>query len=212
MSVPKPEGPWLRPGETLVCFGDSLTAAENGYVKFLQEALSPQGIRVINAGLGGDKTPAALTRLKSDVIDRKPSAVSIFFGHNDAVIGRGIWRDEPTVSPTTFGENLRWIIHLCRLQGGISKFSINTTMPRMEGERFWEYGDVRSPYCQAARRAADAMDALLVPLDAIFADLRERNIQRLSPEGLLYTVDGLHMNEEGYRIVADAMLCAWGMH
>ena len=211
MSVPKEEGPWLQPGETLVCFGDSLTAAEDGYVKILQQALQPQGITVINAGLGGDKTPAALTRLKSDVIDRKPSAVSIFFGHNDSVIGRGVWRDEPTVSPQTFEENLRWIIHLCRLQGGIAKFSINTTMPRMEGQRFLEYGDVRNAYCQAARHAADAMNARLVPLDAVFADLREQNFGRLSPEGLLYTRDGLHMNEEGNRIIADTMLRTWGM-
>ena len=211
MSVPNETGPWLRPGETLVCFGDSLTSAEEGYVKILQQTLQPQGIRVINAGEGGDKTPRALARLQRDVIDRKPSAVSIYFGNNDSVIGRGIWRDEPTVSPVTFEENLRWIIHLCRLQGGIEKFSINTTMPRIEGQRFLDYGDVRNAYCQAARHAADAMNARLVPLDAVFADLREKNIGRISPEGLLYTRDGLHLNEEGNRITADTMLRTWGM-
>lgn len=211
MSIPKEEGPWLYGGETLLCFGDSLTAAANGYVKFLQETLQLRGVRVINAGLGGDKTPQALTRLKADVIEKKPDAVSIFFGNNDAVIGRGVWRDEPVVSPRTFEENLKWIIHLCRLLGGIRKFSINTLTNRMEGRSYLDFGDIRREYCQAARRAADDMNTRLVPLDAVFADLREKNYARLSPEGLLYTRDGLHMNEEGYRIIADAMLREWNM-
>jgi len=211
MSIPKEEGPWLHAGQTVLCFGDSLTAAANGYVKYLQEKLQFRGIQVINAGLGGDKTPQALSRLRTDVIDRKPDAVSIFFGNNDAVIGRGEWRDEPLVSPVTFGENLQWIIHLCRLQGGIRKFSINTLTDRMEGKQYLDFGDCRGEYCLAARRTADLMNTVLVPLDAVFRDLRERNIDRISPEGLLYTRDGIHMNDEGNRIIADTMLREWNL-
>lgn len=211
MSIPKDEGPWLHAGDVLLCFGDSLTAAANGYVKFLRENLQLRGVQVINAGFPGDKTPYALTRLKSDVIDKKPSAVSIFFGNNDAIIGRGVWRDEPVVSPLTFEENLKWIIHLCRLLGGIEKFSINTLTDRMEGRQFLDFGDIRAPYCAAARHAADAMNARLVPLDSVFTGLHEKNSARLSPEGYLYTKDGLHMNEEGYRIIAETMLREWNM-
>ena len=211
MSIPKIEGPWLKAGDVLVCFGDSLTSAANGYVKFLQETLQLRGVKVINAGYPGDKTPYALTRLRTDVIEKKPTAVSLFFGNNDAIIGRGVWRDEPLISPLTFEENLKWIIHLCRLLGGIEKFSINTLTLRMEGRQFLDFGDVRPAYCQAARSAADAMNAQLVPLDAVFAELREKNYARLSPEGLLYTKDGLHMNEEGYRIIAETMLREWKM-
>ena len=211
MSIPKEEGPWLHAGDVLVCFGDSLTASANGYVKFLQETLQLRGIQVINAGYPGDKTPYALTRLRKDVIEKKPTAVSLFFGNNDAIIGRGIWRDEPRISPLTFEENLKWIIHLCRLLGGIEKFSINTLTNRMEGRQFLDFGDTRAAYCLAARNAADAMNARLVPLDSVFAELREKNFARVSPEGLLYTSDGLHMNEAGYRIIAETMLREWKM-
>ena len=211
MSVPKEEGPWLHAGDVLVCFGDSLTAAANGYVKFLQETLQLRGVNVINAGYPGDKTPYALTRLRKDVIEKKPTAVSLFFGNNDAIIGRGVWRDEPRISPLTFEENLKWIIHLCRLLGGIEKFSINTLTNRMEGRQFLDFGDSRAAYCLAARNAADAMNARLVPLDSVFTELREKNFARLSPDGLLYTTDGLHMNEDGYRIIAETMLCEWKM-
>lgn len=60
------EKPFLEPGDRLVCFGDSLTARPNGYFHFLKEALEPKGIELINSGLGGDKMPAALTRLERD--------------------------------------------------------------------------------------------------------------------------------------------------
>ena len=55
------------------------------------------------------------------------------------------------------------------------------------------------------------MNTRLVPLDAVFRDLRERNIDRISPEGLLYTKDGIHMNDEGYRIIAETMLREWNL-
>ena len=211
MSVPKPEGPWLKQGETLLCFGDSLTANTKGYVSCLQNYLEPKGIRVLNAGLGGDKTPFALTRLKAEVIALKPDAVSIFFGANDAVIGRGEWRDEPVVSPLTYKENLMWIVHICRLLGGIQKFSINTLPGRMEGKAFLEFGDCRTPYCQAAREAADRMNTRLVPLDTVFQLAWEENRAKVSAEGLLHTTDGIHMTPPANELIAKTMLREWNL-
>ena len=66
--------PWLKEGETLLCFGDSLTASKVGYVKYLTEKLGAKGIKVINGGLSGDKTPMALTRIRQDVAEKKPDA------------------------------------------------------------------------------------------------------------------------------------------
>lgn len=203
--------PWLKKGETLVCFGDSLTEAPEGYVSYLQEKLEPAGIKVINAGLGGDKSPAALMRLRSDVIDLKPDAVSIFFGNNDGVIGRGCWADEPVISPEAFRDNLVWIVHLCRLYGNISKFSINTTPLRPESSQFMDFGFAYLPYARAARDAADLARTLLVPLDAVFYDGWLKNAQNAAPDGKLFTRDGLHMKPEGYKLIADSMLKVWNM-
>ena len=210
--VPKDDKPFLLPGETLVCFGDSLTQAKEGYVSVLQKELEKRSIKVINAGLGGDKTPAALTRLQEKVIDLAPDAVSLFFGSNDALIGKGKWRDEPTVDPVTYEDNLCWIIHLCRLRSEkIRKFSINTILPRFEGHVYREFGLCSTPYCQAARRAADRMNARLVSLDVLFERLWQLNAAKASQDGLLYTIDGCHMTPEGYEIIAEAMLKEWNL-
>jgi lysophospholipase L1-like esterase len=198
--------PWLKKNETVICFGDSMTAPKDGYVALLAEALKPLKIRVINAGLGGDKTPAALTRLDRDVIARKPDAVSIFLGGNDGVIGHGRWADEPRVTPEAYRCNLVWIIHLCRLKG-IKKFSI--TPPLYYEDPLWtEYGEPFSLYRLAARQAADEMGARLVSADVAFQQEWQKHPGH---SGMLLTVDGAHLNAAGHRVVADATLRAWKM-
>ena len=199
--------PWLNDNETLVCFGDSLTAAPAGYVRLLADALRPRGIKVINAGRGGDKTPWALTRLVPDVIERKPDAVSIFLGTNDCVIGRGRWADEPRVSPETYHGNLVWIVYLCR-QAGIRKFSITPPLWRFEGAAWAEFGEAMLPYRQAARDAADECRARFVPADIAVANEWAKHPGHT---GLLLTTDGTHLNEAGCRLLTDTLLSSWNL-
>ncbi|MDD2404215.1 MAG: GDSL-type esterase/lipase family protein [Victivallaceae bacterium] len=202
---------WLEKGDTLICFGDSITASTNGYVGMLQEHLAAKGIKVINAGRGGDKTPWALTRLHKDVIESGGSAVSFFFGANDSIIGRGEWVNEPTVSPNTFKENLKWMVHLCRLFSSIRKFSIATPAGEMEGKLYQNYGEIRRNYCLAAREAADEAGTCLVPLDSVFRREWEQNALQSDEHGLLHTKDGIHMRESGNRLIANAMLKTWNL-
>lgn len=201
--------PWLAKGEKLVCFGDSLTAAQDGYVKILEDKLKKQKIKVINAGFGGDKTPAALARVRADVIALKPDAVSIFLGANDAAVGRGVWADEPRVEPAAYKSNLIWIIHLCRL-AGIRKFSIATPAWHFEGAALENNGGVMPFYSIAAREAADEADARLVPLDAAFAREWLTHGSR-AKSGMLLTRDGTHMTPAGNELIAATMLSAWKM-
>ena len=208
----KLQSPWLSQGETLVCFGDSLTAAESGYMSILETKLSERGIKVINAGLGGDKTPAALTRLDSAVGVHKPDAVSIFLGANDAAVGRGIWADEPIVPPECYQGNLEWMVHLLRLKYQVKKFSIATPLWRFEGETYAMHGDILFAYRLAARSAADKMGTLLVPLDTVWENAVIKNESRRDPDtGYLLTRDGTHPNQEGYGIIAEAFLKYWQM-
>jgi lysophospholipase L1-like esterase len=199
--------PWLDKGEKLVCFGDSLTAAQDGYVKILEAKLKKLKVKVINSGLGGDKTPAALARLRSDVIALKPDAVSIFLGANDAAVGRGVWADEPRVEPEAYKNNLIWIVHLCRL-AGIKKFSIATPAWQFEGAALADSGNVLPIYCLAAREAADESGSRLVPLDAEFANEWQLHGSR-AKSGMLLTRDGVHMTPRGNEIIAAAMLATW---
>lgn len=200
--------PWLKEGETLVCYGDSITAGKNYYVKYLKEALEPRGIKVVNAGVSGDKTPMALTRIK-DVAALKPDAVLFFFGANDSVIGRGRWRDEPVVEPTTFRDNLVWMMHYFKLKTPVRKFAIVAPTGRCEGAARGEFGDICRGYQQAAREAADRMDAVLIPLDFEFETIRAK--EGKGPNDLLLTADGVHFSAYGSQRAADLMLRCWNL-
>lgn len=201
-------GAWLEPGETLLCFGDSLTA-QGGYVKELQARLAAKNVKVVNGGLGGDKTPTALVRLQKVVDDAKPDAVLIFFGANDAVIGKGRWGDEPKVSPACYRDNLEWIIHYCRLHTHIRKYSIAPPTGSIEGPAGYPFGDIRREYCLMAREAADFSNAVFVPLDSVFEHARASLPE--DGKGHKLTVDGIHLNEKGDKLAAEAMLDAWNM-
>ena len=72
-------------GETIICFGDSLTSgygASEGmdYPARLSRML---GRPVINAGVAGDTTGSALERVQSDVLSHSPRIVLITLGGND---------------------------------------------------------------------------------------------------------------------------------
>ena len=203
--------PWLDSGETLVLFGDSLTAAADGYASVPEKRFSPKGVRVINMGRGGDKTPSALTRL-NDVCDCKPDAVSIFFGTNDALIGHGIRADEPVVSPAACYDNLCWIVHLLRLRCGVRKFSIATPLWKFEGNICLEFGDCLTEYRMMARKASETMKTLPVLPDTAFELASREEAELRSPEtGLQFTVDGIHSGIHGAGIIADTFSETWNM-
>lgn len=92
---PKPIVTNARPqGENIICFGDSLTfgtGASQGkdYPSQLSELIKRP---VINAGVPGDTTERALTRLEEDVLSRSPRIVCLTLGGND--LKNGVPKDE----------------------------------------------------------------------------------------------------------------------
>lgn len=200
------KGKFLEKGETLVCLGDSITAAKNGYVSILQQKLPDN--KVINAGVPGEKTANAMMRFKTDVLAHKPDAVSIFFGANDAIIGRREWGDEPMLSPEAYRSNIVWMIHIARLNG-VKKFSVTVPFPEYEGEAaLSKYGTILQQYCQAARQAADEMHTYLVALDALY---NQKWRQNFTHEGFLLTSDGIHPTIETHNLIAEKFLKDWNI-
>ena len=88
IAVPSPTG------ETVICFGDSLTygtgaSPDTSYPAYLSRSITEQ---VINAGVPGNTTADALERLDRDVLAHDPKIVLITLGGNDLM--RDVPRDE----------------------------------------------------------------------------------------------------------------------
>lgn len=198
--------PWLEAGETLVCYGDSITALR-GYFDIVSNRLALAGVKVINAGRSGDNSATALMRI-DEVVEKNPDAVMIFFGTNDSAAGRGRWVGEPSIEPETYRDNMLWMIHHLR-RNGVKKFSVVATAGRIEGACYLEFGKRRDLYNLMVRQVAERSGARFVPLDIVFDAAREG--RSADANGRIFTTDDVHLTSEGSALAAETMLKAWCM-
>lgn len=194
--------PTTRPAAvgTVVCFGDSITAA--GYPDRLAEVL---GTKVVNAGVGGNTTAMALKRIDKDVLARRPDVVVIFFGTNDSRLAEpDVW-----VPVDKYEANLARIVDLCR-DAGATKVVLCTPPPidatayfkRHKKEKFDAAGGlekVLADYRAAVERVGEAKKAPVVDLN-----------RRLADDPAWRAADGVHPTADGTRtiarLVAEALL------
>lgn len=100
------------PGRAVVCFGDSLTAGMGaGPGEDIASRLgSALGRAVVNAGVSGDTTAAALARVPADVLAHGPGIVVVCLGGNDFLRGVPVERA---------GENLGAIVRAIHDSGAM---------------------------------------------------------------------------------------------
>ena len=94
----------LGQGERIAFLGDSITqagAGPNGYARLIDEAIAKGkpdlGVKVIYAGISGNRVPDLQKRLDRDVLSKKPTVVFIYIGINDvwhSQHGRGTPKDQ----------------------------------------------------------------------------------------------------------------------
>lgn len=76
----------MRPGDVIVCVGDSVTAAGvyDGFLQAMLDRLYPEaGIRIVNRGQGGQTAGAATGLLRSAMDAEHPTPATFMFGVND---------------------------------------------------------------------------------------------------------------------------------
>ena len=177
-----------------VAFGDSITdgyGVPRGFVSFLTEQISiihpDLDLLTINTGMSGDTSQGGLYRLGRDVIEHQPDLVTINFGVNDAFSG---------ISPVQFSDNLRDMAS--RIQGaGCHRLLLLSCEAIPEN---WAERQVL-PYWEAMRAVAEEVGC-------VYADAHGRWVQELRggrPESDLIISGDLHPNEEGHRLIAEAV-------
>jgi lysophospholipase L1-like esterase len=160
-------------GETIICFGDSLTygtGASKG-MDYPTQLSRLVGRPVINAGVPGDTTATALNRLDG-LLEKRPRVVLITLGGND--LKNGIPRQ------TAFA-NLRAIIR--SIQAGGALVIIGGIDIPFYGKGFGE----------SYRKLAEASGAVLVP--NVFAGIMGRRSlmsDPIHPNSQGYTIMAQH--------------------
>ncbi|MCM2316564.1 MAG: arylesterase [Thermoanaerobaculia bacterium] len=131
-------------GSSVVAFGDSLTAGygvSNGE-DYPSKLSARTGVAILNAGVSGDTTEAALARIDEDVLSRGPRIVIVGLGGNDFL--RGV----PIAATET---NLRTIVRKIQGAGGMVVL-LGFTFP-----------SISSNYGKMYERVAEEEGCLLVP-------------------------------------------------
>jgi lysophospholipase L1-like esterase len=98
----------LRPGDAVVCLGDSMTSDFQSWAEILAAVLHQvrPDLVVRNEGRSGDTTTDLLSRFAAAVPPHRPAVVLVLIGAND---GRrhAPWPAEPEVSDEETGRNVR---------------------------------------------------------------------------------------------------------
>lgn len=160
-------------GQTIVCFGDSLTEGVGAgpgedYPSVLARLI---GAPVVNAGRSGDTTAAALGRLSGEVLERSPRLVIVLLGGNDFL------RQFP-IGETK--KNMEEIIRRIQERGA---------MVVIAGIKLGLFTD---EYGSLMEELAEKFGALMVPqvTKGILTDAKLRS-------------DPIHPNGAGYKLIAE---------
>lgn len=192
----------------VVFFGDSITQAgvsPKGYITLLQQMLAKSGkdnaFELIGAGIGGNKVYDLYLRLEDDILSKKPDLVFIYVGIND------VWHKKSFgtgTDPDKFEKFYNKIID--RIQAGGAKVVICT--PTVVGEKKGFVNELDgdlNKYSEIIRGIAKNKNVELIDLHKnILEYINAHNPEDKGKD--ILTSDGVHMNDEGNKFLAEQFL------
>lgn len=206
----------VKDNDTIVFLGDSITAMgvrPTGYVTLTSQAISKAypdlTVQVVGAGRGGHKVPDCQKRLDRDVLQMKPTIVLIYIGINDVwhwTHPRVVARGKKGTTPEVFENGLKDMIQKNNRVGA----RVILCTPTVIGEK----PDGSNPqdkmlneYSEISRKVAKDTGSQLLDLrKAFIAYLKEHNPNNV--ENGILTSDGVHMNDNGNRLLSTLVLDA----
>ncbi|WP_412467183.1 SGNH/GDSL hydrolase family protein [Pedobacter sp. KLB.chiD] len=188
----------------IIFFGDSITqqgVSKNGYVTLIKKSLDSTRYDIIGAGIGGNKVYDLYLRLEEDVLNKKPDLVVIYVGIND------VWHKQSSHTGTDYDKYLKFYQALInKIQAVGSKVVLVT--PSVVGEKKDGTNELDADlnkYAEGIRTLAAKNNLPVCDLRKIFTDYEAKNNPEDKEKGIL-TVDRVHLNETGNKLVADQLL------
>ncbi len=184
----------------IVFLGDSLTYAygmkrSDAWLTYVNRE---DGIEAINKGINGDTTSGMLSRFKSDVIDLNPTHVHIMGGANDVICDA----TEDMIKP-----NLMAMVHQAHAHGikpivGIAPSSLGGKICE-EWSSFTDFKRVS----QTLLKYREWIFRFCLSFGVDYIDYHQKlndYMKKNKLKSLFF--DGLHLNEEGNRVIADIFI------
>ena len=169
----------------ILFIGDSLTENGENWAKRLGNK------RIRNRGIVGDNTNGVINRLHS-LVEAQPKQVLLTIGIND--ISQGL-------NETTLVENIEHILKRFQKESPKTKIYLQSLLPINENKSWYRLMKGKTNIITSVNKR---LEALATKLNIEFINsyplFLEEGGDQLDP---IYTNDGLHLNEEGYRVWSD---------
>ena len=201
----------IEPNDTLLFTGDSITDCGRtrtdpkhlgfGYAFFiaarLQALLASPDLKIYNRGISGHRIRDLVGRVDTDLLDLKPTVVSILIGINDT------WRRyDAAKDPTTaaaFEKDYRILLEKIRDHLDARVILLEPFLLHVPEDRHAWREDL-NPKIDVVRKLAIEFDAELLPLDGLFAQ------EATQAPASYWAPDGVHPSMAGHALVAQAWL------
>lgn len=207
-AAPSLAAPFIRPNDRVVFLGDSITAQKlyTKYIESFYSAYHPDWkVSFVNAGVGGDTSSGAVNRVQKDVIDQKPTVVTICFGMNDAG-----YRD--TVDPEglkKFGDGMKQLIETIRQTTGARIVLLTTTcVDARKNAKLEGYNKTLAAFVDETKKIGKSEKLPVIDLHHPMLAQLEKG-QKADP-GYTLIPDAVHPNDAGHLLMAFTVLRAWG--
>lgn len=191
-------------GDKIAFLGDSITYFGNvhkyGYVHLVIIGLKTAGVEAVAvpAGISGHKSDNMLARVDRDVIAKKPQWMLLSCGVND------VWHGERGVELDAYKKNITEICDKAE-KAGIRIMILTATMIRE---------DLKNDLNKKLAAYNDFLRALAAERKYLLADLNadmQAIVAAKTKGGNALTVDGVHMNLAGDKMMAKGILKAFGV-
>lgn len=210
----------LKDRDRVVFYGDSITE-QRLYTTYVEHYVlthyPDRRVTFVNTGWGGDKVtgndckPCAgvggLARIKRDVIDHRPTVVTLLFGMND-----GQYRDfDPAISKV-YEDGLTAIIRELKSKTGARIYLMTPTVYDGSRHTSWShtdrYNEVLDRYSEAVKGIGKREGLAVVDLHTVTTEALLR--AKKDDPAYAFAPDGVHPQEDGQLLMAAEILRAWG--
>lgn len=185
--------------EKIAFFGDSITdygwSDPDGYVQLTVAGLTAKhkNIIPIPAGICGNTSKDLLNRMDNDIINQKPDKLIVMIGLND------IWHKEGDIN--TYKENMTNIIKKTK-DNHIKLILLNLTVTEKD---FIDLLHSADEYNHVLKQLAKNQKIKLIDINSVFKQKIIESKKDINNEYIL-TTDGIHLNKEGNRILANILI------
>jgi len=200
----------MQQKQHILFFGDSITQAgvgPTGYISVFGNLLKEKGIdhqyQLTGAGIGGNKVYDLFLRMDEDVLAKNPTTVVIWVGVND------VWHKRSFGTGTDADKFEKFYNAVIKkLQAKNIKVLLCTPAAIGEKTDFSNEldGDLNK-YSSIIREIAKKNNCALIDLRKTFLNYNLANNPENKANGIL-TTDGVHLNDQGNRLVAEEMMKA----